>query len=86
MNASDVGLKRSRGRPASGAAMTSSERAEKREKQLREAGGRTLSRLRLGPEASRALTEIAPNYKSEREAIEAAIIGWALFNVARHDK
>ncbi len=67
-----------RGRPATGVAMTGSERAEKREKELRAAGGRTLNRVRLGPEASGALNEIAPRYKSEREAIEAAIIGWAL--------
>ncbi|ABO60312.1 hypothetical protein LA345_37430 (plasmid) [Burkholderia vietnamiensis] len=66
-----------RGRPATGVAMTGSERAEKREKELRAAGGRTLNRVRLGPEASSALNEIAPSYKSEREAIEAAIIGWA---------
>lgn len=78
--------KRARGRPASGVAMTSSERAAKRERELREAGGRTLSRVRLGPEASLALSAIAGGYKTEREAIEAALIGFAEMSVARHAK
>lgn len=78
--------KRGRGRPTTGEAMTSSERAAKRDRELLEKGGRILRNLRLSADASRALARIAAHCDSDRGAIEAALIGWDRFIVECHNK
>lgn len=69
--------KRGRGRPPTGEALSSTERAAKRDRELVAAGGRILRTVRLSPEATRALEWLAASHDSERSAIEAALIGWA---------
>ncbi|MDH0342113.1 hypothetical protein [Chromobacterium haemolyticum] len=73
------------GRPATGQAMSSTERAAKRDKELIEAGGRVLRNVRLSPEAAKALEALAAQHPSERSAIETALIEWHKLNVVSHD-
>lgn len=63
-----------RGRPRTGVAKTSTERAKALETGLLAAGGRILSRVRLGPEAAAALAALAKHAGTDRAAIEHALI------------
>ncbi|AEA65983.1 hypothetical protein bgla_4p2180 (plasmid) [Burkholderia gladioli BSR3] len=76
--------KPSRGRPATGKAMTPTERVKAADAALVASGGRVMSRMRLSPAATAALAVLKKRYGSDRAAIEAALI--ALNNVAPHDK
>lgn len=79
-------LKRVIGRPATGTALTSTERSAKRDRELLDAGGRILRSLRLSPEAAQALAQLVSHHESERNAIEQALIGWQRFTVESHNK
>lgn len=74
------------GRPATGQALTSTERAAKRDKELISAGGRVLRNVRLCPEAAKALEALVVQHPSERSAIETALIEWHKIKVVSHDK
>ncbi|NHR04389.1 hypothetical protein HA052_04185 [Chromobacterium haemolyticum] len=74
------------GRPATGQALTSTERAAKRDKELIASGGRVLRNVRLIPEAAAALEALAALHPSERSAIETALIEWHKISVVSHDK
>ncbi|UDM18869.1 hypothetical protein [Vogesella sp. XCS3] len=74
------------GRPATGQAMSSTERSAKRDKDLIDAGGRVLRNVRLSPEAAKALEALAAQHPSERSAIETALVEWHKINVVPHDK
>lgn len=63
-----------RGRPFTGKAKTSTERGKELEATLRASGGRILSRVRLSPEAAKALEKLSPVHGSDRTAIEVALI------------
>lgn len=65
---------RPRGRPATGTAKSSTERGKDLETALRDAGGRILSRVRLSPEAAKALAALSELHGSDRAAIEGALI------------
>lgn len=77
---------RPRGRPAKGQSQPNNVRDEKRNQKLIEEGGRILRTVRLDREATEALDRIAADHKSVREAIQAAIIGWASITVESHKK
>lgn len=63
-----------RGRPRIENAKTSTERGKALESALLAAGGRILSRVRLGPEAAAALAKLAERAGTDRAAIELALI------------
>lgn len=83
---SDDTQKSGPGRPASGRAMSSTERAAKRDKELIDAGGRILRNVRLGPEAASALKALATQHPSERSAIETALIEWHKRSAVSHGR
>lgn len=71
-----VEARKPRGRPASGQAKSASERSKERDAALIAAGGKIISRLRLGPEAAAALARLrASGAPSDRAAIEQALLG-----------
>lgn len=64
------------GRPVSGKAKSASERSKERDHALVAAGGRIISRLRLGPEAAAALARLRESgAPTDRAAIERALLG-----------
>ena len=63
-----------RGRPVTGEARSSTERGKAADEALVQAGGRILSRVRLSPDAARALAFLAKQAGSDRAAIEQALI------------
>lgn len=64
-----------RGRPSTGKAKSSTERGKELEVALLASGGRVLSRVRLSPEAAKALATLSKLRGSDRAAIEQALIG-----------
>lgn len=61
---------------AGGAAKSASERSKDRDDALVAAGGKIISRLRLGPEAAAALARLrASGAPTDRAAIELALLG-----------
>lgn len=72
------GAKR-RGRPPTGTAKSASERSKERDNALLAAGGKIISRLRLGPEAAAALARLRESgAPTDRAAIERALLGGLL--------
>jgi hypothetical protein len=64
-----------RGRPSKGdEAKTSTERAKDHDAALIASGGRILNRVRISAEAAEALLLLNTYYKSDRAAIEAAVL------------
>jgi hypothetical protein len=63
-----------RGRPASGKALTSSQRVQRADALLLAEGGRILNRVRLSPDAAKALAYLSEVYGSDRAACQASII------------
>lgn len=70
--------KKKRGRPVTGTAMTATERANKRDKELLDKGGHVLSTVRLNPEAVSALQALTTNSTEVRVIIETALIELAI--------
>jgi hypothetical protein len=65
-----------RGRAPTGEAKSASERSKERDSALIAAGGKIISRLRLGPEAAAALARLrASGAPTDRAAIEQALLG-----------
>lgn len=77
--------KRSRGRPATGKAKTSTERGRAADDALKASGGRIVNRVRLGKESTDALTVLKQHYGSDRVAFESALVEWASIIVARNN-
>ena len=63
-----------KGRPATGKPKTSTERGAALEAALKASGGRILSRVRLSPDAAKALVVLSERLGSDRAAIEHALI------------
>lgn len=63
-----------RGRPATGQAKSSTERGKAADEALVSSGGVILNRVRLSPEAARALERLIAPDKSQREVIQNALI------------
>ena len=62
------------GRKPTGNAKTSTERGRTADDNLLKAGGSILSKVRLSPDATKALAALTDKNGSKREAIESAII------------
>jgi hypothetical protein len=67
-------VKARRGRPATGQAKSSTERGKAADEALVASGGVILNRVRLSPEAARALDRLVALDGSQREAIQNALI------------